>query len=912
MTNTAKEYVRGLLAQARARGVQDAQIKAGAFVETAQSMEDAVDELDVKGYPGIKASDLLKFVGDFLLAQTFSVADIVGITLTPIVPFVAPLSESCWLAYKQMLLSKPGFSEDSITETEHYARWVVDRLDVGQCNPHTPRRGLVMGSVQSGKTANMGAVMSMAADRGINLFIVYAGVLNSLRNQTMGRFGKDLQNSLTSQWHIFDFNEKGADFSDVHFETGSPARNLIVCLKNGTRLSRLGEALEKACVYKKSMRALIIDDEADQASPDTEDMTMTEEQELEERSKINKCIIKILFNRCTRDNSVSKHEYGAINYLCYTATPYANILNEAGKESLYPGDFVLSLPEPNNYFGIRAIFGDGNLHPHGLNVVRTISDDEASDAAEGDVSLGGETSLGKSLAWFFCSAAVLRTRNYRKPISMLVNPSARIAVHGAIDQTIIRWLKNIDDGDFLRLCKKVFDEESMAFTSSDLRNDYPGGYGSLKEIKDLPGFDSLREEILVLKGRIERITATAQKKLEYHEGLHVCVDNSASRAKSDKFFRIIYPDDATLGKLCKAPVFLVIGGSTLSRGLTLEGLCCSYFTRSVNQADTLMQMGRWFGYRKGYELLQRIWMTYSTQVQFRAMARMDMALKAELNRFRVDLTLDPSTYGPRVCNMPDAVHLRLASDKHMQHAEACDYDFSGAGYETTEFIDQKKVLESNNSVVQQFFVGLSVACSQTSRGSTGFVWRGVDSGKVLGLLSDYQILPKSTFAGDMKDFIPWMEAENGKGNYKKWNIALCGDVNAADKWSPIKSAGVGKIGRTRYVDTPAGVIDIGSFRSGLDALIDVDQKSLFDPQIRDLRQMDNEKKDLISGRGQLGLEDVPVLLVYAIDGRGNTKTRRTGRAPINVGCDIVGLAVIVSGSQANKSHVNSVRVRTKW
>ena len=275
MTERVCEYIRELLSKARVKGVQDTDLQNGCFVPASGSIADAVSVLDDRGYH-VSEHELLQFVNDFISANTFSIADILGLPINPIEPVPEPNDQSCWLAYKSMLETKAGFSPASIVETEKYARWVVDNLDVGQ-GDGKPRRGLVMGSVQSGKTANMGAVMSMAADRGINVFIVYAGVLNSLRDQTMNRFAEDLRDSLTSHWHIHDFNAKGKDFSDVHCETGASARNLIVVLKNATRLSRLGAALEKAGTYKKSMRILIIDDEADQASPDSEEMSMTEE-----------------------------------------------------------------------------------------------------------------------------------------------------------------------------------------------------------------------------------------------------------------------------------------------------------------------------------------------------------------------------------------------------------------------------------------------------------------------------------------------------------------------------------------------------------------------------------------------------------------------------------------------------------
>lgn len=910
MDEKDREYVRGLLIKARAMGQADDDLLAGRFIGNARDIEDAISELSDRGVY-FKSDSLKEFVKAFISAKTFSFSDILGIVSNPIpAPLIEP-NGSCWKAYKAMLEKKPGFSKQSIADTEKYARLIVENLDVGQTGKCAPRRGLVMGSVQSGKTANMGAVMSMAADCGINLFIVYSGVLNSLRNQTKGRFVSDLKDSITSHWHELDFNQKGTDFSDAHFETGSPSRYLVVCLKNAKRLTDLGRALERAGCYKKSMRVLIIDDEADQASPDTEEMSMTEEQELSERSRINGCLVRILFNKFTKDSTKSRFDFGSINYLCYTATPYANILNEAGKESLYPGDFVVSLPEPKNYFGIKAIFGDGDQHPHGLGIVRRVSDDEAEDAAGGSLSLSSSSALGRAIAWFVCSAAVLRREGHKKPVSMLINPSARIAIHGAIDESVERWLTKMDDDLFVAFCRKVYDDEKGRFSRRDLAEGFPGGYGELENVKELPGFDALIPHIRKLKSKIGRITSSANKGLTYHDGIHLCVDNSQSRAQSEKFFRIIYPAKEELAAMKFAPVFIVIGGSTLSRGLTLEGLCCSYFTRNVHQADTLMQMGRWFGYRAGYELLQRVWMTSATEMQFRAMARMDVALKKELGRYHDDLALKPSDYGPRVCRLPDAVHLRLASARHMQHAIASSYDFAGAGYETTEFTDSVELLRENDRILRRF-IGLLATPEKTARGSGGFVWRGVKSQQIIDLIKDYHSPAGMTFSRYMKDFIPWMRECNQSGRYCRWNVALCGSLVSDNLWRADAKVSIGRISRTQYDEAQPGIIDIGSLRSGVDAIIDAVPESMTEDQVRQLRVLDETHKNLFEGRGRIGLSDVPLLLIYVIDGSGRMATQRTGRRPIGVGCDIVGLSVVIPGELNNGNHVDSVRVRTSW
>lgn len=166
----------------------------------------------------------------------------------------------------------------------------------------------------------------------------------------------------------------------------------------------------------------------------------------------------------------------------------------------------------------------------------------------------------------------------------------------------------------------------------------------------------------------------------------MCVDNCKANKEAEEgnYSRIVYPTSEQLKELEKDPVFIVIGGNTLSRGLTIEGLVCSYFSRNSNQADTLMQMARWFGYRKGCELLQRIWMTTLVRKKFEALAKIDMDMKEEIERF-MERGISPALFGPRIRNIPEIKSFRITSKKKSQQAEYDDFDFSGDTYETTDF-----------------------------------------------------------------------------------------------------------------------------------------------------------------------------------------------------------------------------------
>lgn len=215
-------------------------------------------------------------------------------------------------------------------------------------------KGLVIGNVQSGKTANMAALMAMAADAGWNMFIVLSGMMENLRAQTLRRLVEDLNsNSCSLNWEAIDnplgVETYGRRLCDKNFTKESKMRYLTVCLKNSKRLKNLIDWLNSDECSRKEIRLLIIDDEADQASINT----ATKSQ----RTTINRLILNLVNNRNSRGDQACCN-FQAVNYIGYTATPYANVLNEApGEESLYPSNFIATLSVSDEYFGPQQIFG---------------------------------------------------------------------------------------------------------------------------------------------------------------------------------------------------------------------------------------------------------------------------------------------------------------------------------------------------------------------------------------------------------------------------------------------------------------------------------------------------------------------------------------------------------------------------
>lgn len=844
-------------------------------------------------------------------------------------------SGSAWVRYKHNLLGtytgKPKMSDGAVALVEKNSHWILNHLK-RDTRTAGAVKGLVMGSVQSGKTANMIGLVSMAAHYDWNFIIVLSGTIDNLRRQTRDRFYSDLTASGGLDWHVLDHTSKPEYMKDIKseerllvedlklnaYQDGNSNgmwlhRYVTVCLKNSSRLRNLIRWLQAKPQRAAKLRILVIDDEADQASVNTRKMRAEMSEEEQERTAVNQLIIDLV-NGKDEEGAPSRAPFQAMNYVSFTATPYANVLNEAYTTSLYPKDFICSLPESNEYFGARVIFGskEDGVHP-GLDIVREIPPAEVTllkGLHRGGVrSIPGE--YQKAIAWFLCAAAILRLRGHKKPISMLIHTTALQAGHFEEYDLLKSWFAYaIATGTLLSLCNTVYDEEKDRFTLEDLEKGYPD-YGRLSKVNpEFPPFKVLEPEIRLLLTNIENIMLGEDKQPAYHEnGIHLCVDNcSANRiAEEGTYLRVVYPTSEQLREMSKAPVFIVMGGNTLSRGLTIDGLVCTYFARNTNQADSLMQMARWFGYRHGYELLQRIWMSHEVWNKFDLMEEIDEHLKIEFEEF-MKKGRSPAQFGPKVMSTAKIAKFMLSSKNKLQNVEDVEFDFSGDSYETTAFVDDATILKNNIQVTEAFLRRIGTP-EKSEVGDSACVWRDVPVSTVLQEFlheQRFSIFEGSSLAAHIPVFIKWLKEMNEGGRYLRWNVAVAGDKKARERWV-VNGADVGKIMRTKRRLQAESYIDIGSLRSGRDVLCDVEKDGLTPDQKQELETALKNGKNLIYARGRLGLQDVPLLLLYRID-KDQGKDTST-RLKLNSSEDIIGFSIIVPGESVGNSHVKSVRIR---
>ena len=440
--------------------------------------------------------------------------------------------DSAWQTYKRKLKRK-GFSPNTIDVIEGSAIKTIrglsrDTRDIGAI------KGLVVGNVQSGKTANMAALMAIAADYGWNMFIVLSGMMNNLREQTMRRLISDLDGS-EWEWDIVDNpragDEYGRRLSDRRLGENDRRRYLSVCIKNSVRLSNLVNWMFRDQAARSNVKLLIIDDEADQASINTNN------ENEKERTAINRLILNLINNKDSGGRGIAETPFKAVNYIGYTATPYANVLNESpGENSLYPKDFIATLDVSDEYFGPQQIFGfssddgDSETEYNGLDIVRNIPDNDVDNINEihNGSRIDLPSTLKDAIEWFICGVAYMRVNDYRKPVSMLIHTSRKVEEHDCMYRAINQWFRTTSKKTVIRECRSLWEKETRRFTKENFLANYPNySQSNGLEVSTYPSFDEIKPFIEgLLNEGTTNIGVNADGHRRYSDGIHVCVDNS--------------------------------------------------------------------------------------------------------------------------------------------------------------------------------------------------------------------------------------------------------------------------------------------------------------------------------------------------------------------------------------------------
>lgn len=608
------------------------------------------------------------------------------------------------------------------------------------------RRGLVIGHVQSGKTANYMGVIAKAADAGYKFIIVIAGIHNNLRKQTQERIDegfvgrssdpddrkrvgvgltRDYPHPATLTNINDDFSKKTANQSGWKInDLNKPT--VLVIKKNVNTLKALH-------VWLKEMNAqadgvitdvpmLMIDDEADNASVNTNKPEL-------DPTKTNAMLRKIL------------GLFAKSCYVGYTATPFANIFinpdsyDEEAYEELFPRDFIVSLDAPNTYFGPEKVFIDDTSS---ARIVRPIEDCEdylPFSHKKDDPVVELPPSLYEAIDQFIVARAIRNLRGQvNKHCSMMINVSRFVATQNTIRNFVSLYEKKVREAvkanyampdsvsqknEVMISLKACLDKEfsDCGFTWSDIK-------AALNDV-----FNNLR--IFVVNSKSDE--ALDYKKYER--------DGNSLTA-------------------------IAIGGLSLSRGLTIEGLTVSYMYRNTRMYDTLMQMGRWFGYRPGFEDVCRVHLSPDSINWYGHIAEASEELRQQIKRMRRD-RMSPKQFGLYVKKHPDRLLITAANKMRSGEEVVIDQNFTGDLQESYYVPDSKEINEYNETLIEEFWEN-KFGCSSLEETGKGLLARDADVSQVEKFLIKFR--PHPRFSVPKSSTINYLNAISSE--YPKCDVLL--------------------------------------------------------------------------------------------------------------------------------------------
>ena len=706
--------------------------------------------------------------------------------------------------YQQyMMREKPGFPIQNLNRSTDM---ILDRC----MNPNTggewDRRGMVVGHVQSGKTSNYIGLINKAIDAGYKMIIVMAGMLGSLRLQTQSRIdkgviGRDSSDflergstniigvgSIKVKRQVFsytsdrtkngidkgDFNASMANRLNPPINSDSPT--VLVIKKNYRILENLiawlagyGTESSEGLWKIKNVPLLLIDDEADHAS-------------------VNSAKPEDDIKRINRDIRALLNLFEKKTFVGYTATPYANLfiledfdpsdVFSIGERSfqigpdLFPKHFIINISPPANYIGARKVFGFQNEitgeNAAPLELIRQIKYDGGKDEKyepephiprkissklNNRQSLPSDLpqSLKTAIKQFILVCAIRRLRGQRNVHnSMLVHVarfvlwSDRVAV--LIDNQLKKYQRLIayKDPRFLNSLKILYLEDFAKTTSSvsKVLPDYY--YDPLIKVHEW-------EEVLFYLYETSQV-------------INVRAIVGSSRRNELEFEPL---EELNYERRPDGFSVIAVGGTKLSRGLTLEGLSISYFLRTSRMYDSLMQMGRWFGYRPGYVDLCRLWTTTQLVDWYRHITLATEEMRSDFDHL-VTISKKPMDYKLKVRMHKGQLQIS-ARNRIFGRSEIEFLSFSGMVIQTSVFEKDKRAanFETFNRLIRKLGLPLTVKLGRKERVNR-VLFSGEFSAEITKFLLDYQ----GDLRVDPRTLQEYVFKQNEKGELLNWSVQL--------------------------------------------------------------------------------------------------------------------------------------------
>jgi hypothetical protein len=645
-----------------------------------------------------------------------------------------------WNRYKKQLL-KNGFPPQVARSLDRVTDKILDHLENPLKDGGWARKGMVVGHVQSGKTANYIGLLSKGADAGYKVIIVLAGILNSLRNQTQGRIDHDFIGKCSRTKRFTGVSNFGTDRKPISFTTTEkdfhkPTADSIgmglssikdpvvfVLKKNKSTLENLYKwlsELEKQEIMNAPM--LLIDDEADHAS-------------------IN--------SKPGRENSPTAINYAIRNllslfpkssYVGYTATPFANIFIDPESEStmqngelykdLFPRDFILSLDPPDNYLGPNTIFSDEGSK----KFLRAVDDHEDILPLRhkiSDIIPELPNSLIRALNAFIIAKAIRLFRGQTgKHNSMMINVSRFTDIQDQVSGLTLDYIK----------------------TAKNAVTNFSG----------LPFPNAIKNSI------IKKMHQVWEEEFSHNESSWDAVQDNLKRAIDPIEVLTINGKstdalDFNQDQYPKGRSVIAIGGLGLSRGLTLEGLIVSYFLRNSMMYDTLLQMGRWFGYRDGYLDLCRIFLTQEASSWYQHITESTEELRSDF-RDMEKARLTPMDFGLKVRSHPTALivtarnKMRTAKDIPVQIA------LGGRLVETSVLLGDNESLNHNFEVLKETVIKAQSLQPKAETSELGYIWKSLPANLIKQSISSFRNHPECMLTDQrpLLQYIEWLEDEGNR------------------------------------------------------------------------------------------------------------------------------------------------------
>ena len=673
-------------------------------------------------------------------------------------------------------LSSSGFSNIVLNRMDEVTDSIIKNCGDPLSAHKFDRRGMVMGDVQAGKTSNYIALVNKAADLGYKVIIIIAGIHENLRSQTQERIDEGLIGS-NSDFTTTDINldkrvgvgredfsrlprsltSKKLDFrlgrASIGFRLESNEPYVFVIKKNANILKHLITWLKKNNTHGDSgginLPIMVIDDEADNASINVARFD-------NEISKINSQIRKLL------------NLFDKSSYIAYTATPFANIfinpennndvIDEygfvAGKD-LFPEHFLISLDRPDNYFGANKVF---NLADNMHDPTRNIFDNDPYLPVKIPkffrIEALPETLFVAVRAFLITGAIRILRGQDNKHHSMLVNVSHLTDIQHQVSNILKNHMSEIIIPALKAHCGLSLKDAQNNLEFRKFSDVFEAEYSHCKERWEdvYPLLFEVAE-----RSRVYEVNSKSQDNLEYPDIKDVLNDQVSA---------------------------IAVGGYSLSRGLTLEGLTISYFLRNSKAYDTLLQMARWFGYRNGYQDLCRVWMTKDSNSYYSFIAQATDELRDELAEMARNRN-SPRDFGLRVRTHPNTLEITARSKAGKSETVTVEVGLGKSMIETRAIYDNNtENAKINRENALSFYNELKkTPCKLINE---TMLWDQVPVELIKYYLNNYINHPKS----QLTNILPVLKYIENRvdENLQFWDVAFVGNslkTASASKYLPI-------------------------------------------------------------------------------------------------------------------------------